>query len=764
MKHFYSFLLVLLPFCLSAQLVERFDGTSVTSNNLWLGDTEHFKIVEGELQLNTNSGSADRLLYIKSVSLLNNVWEGTVRSVSPGSPGNCFHFYLWCENADPDDTGDALLLRLGNNKQIDLCWKQGNYNTTPLITGRKLFEKGNQEVSFRVVTDAGGKCTLFSKGPEDADYMEDDSYDLTPTTKDGAFMFVVKHTAGNNQNKFIDDLFIQSYTPIIEEPEEPVVYKPMVFAEQYGDTAVLLTFDQPVYAEEASFVLTELGETELIYHTKDNLQLLPVWLQGFTNGTTYTLSYSNLYYNNWQNVFEGEYTFTAVCEEKEEPVETKQFLPGAIRFNEVMANPNGLTALPQTEYIELQNLSGESIDMKGWTFMYADREVALTEYLFPDKHYLVLYREGREITVGEKGKAMPLSGFPALLANEGKNIKLIDPAGTLIDDFTYGKAQAGQAWERGEDGWHLSSDTKGGTPGAVNSMPGKEPGEPEEPEEPEEPTGELVEPFAVVFNELLPNPYMDEEEYIELYNRSGEEVSLAGLSVATRKSDGSLSTRYSLRGVPSLSAGGYILFTKSAESVFNSYTIYDPQSVYELKLPILNNEGSTLVLFRSSDGEVIDEVTYSPQWHDASIKEKKGVALERIHPDEPTQEADNWTSAAATAGYGTPGYQNSQYGKDKEGEISGIEKPTYSKETEQYNIRYYLTKGGYKCKALVYNLSGQAVAEISNNELLGTEGELIWNGKGNSGQRLTPGLYILYIELYHYNGDKKKFKEVFLVY
>ena len=44
-----------------------------------------------------------------------------------------------------------------------------------------------------------------------------------------------------------------------------------------------------------------------------------------------------------------------------------------------------------------------------------------------------------------------------------------------------------------------------------------------------------------------------------------------------------------------------------------------------------------------------------------SVKNKKGVALERIDPDAATQDAANWTSASETVGYGTPGYQNSQY-------------------------------------------------------------------------------------------------------
>lgn len=72
---------------------------------------------------------------------------------------------------------------------------------------------------------------------------------------------------------------------------------------------------------------------------------------------------------------------------------------------------------------------------------------------------------------------------------------------------------------------------------------------------------------------------------------------------------------------------------------------------------------------------MIDEIRYSSKWHAPSVKNEKGIALERINPDRDTQDEMNWTSASATAGYGTPGYRNSQYGKQDEGEVTGIELP-----------------------------------------------------------------------------------------
>ena len=96
---------------------------------------------------------------------------------------------------------------------------------------------------------------------------------------------------------------------------------------------------------------------------------------------------------------------------------------------------------------------------------------------------------------------------------------------------------------------------------------------------------------------------------------------------------------------------------------------------------------------------MIDEIRYTSKWHAPSVKNEKGIALERINPDSDTQDEMNWTSASATAGYGTPGYRNSQYGKQDEGEVTGIESPVYSEATKEYTISYHLDESGYTCRA-----------------------------------------------------------------
>ena len=459
-----------------------------------------------------------------------------------------------------------------------------------------------------------------------------------------------------------------------------------------------------------------------------------------------------------------------VPEEPEQPEES--YPKGSVIIHEVMADPKGLTALPETEYIELYNKVDQSIDLSNWILNYGTTPIALTGVVIPAHGWAVLYRSGREIEVGS-GQACPLDKFPSALANTGKELSLYDANGQLMDQYTYPKAKQACSWEFDEEGWHLSTDPRGGTPGEANSEAEKNEEDPDEtPDEPEEetnpepeiPEAQQPQPGDIIINELLPEPFIDGSEYIELYNRSEQELSLKDVCISTRKSDGSLNTRYPLEAYPqTLQAGDYLLLTKSIEGVENFYSLSASLNWLECKLPVLSNTGSTVVLYRGEGEIIIDEVSYSPKWHAPTVKNKKGVALERKDPDKDSQNADNWTSAASSAGFGTPGLENSQYlNGETETDSEEIDDPIYQP-TGTFQIPYRLNQSGYMARGWIFDLSGRKVALIADNTSLGTQGYLEWNGKGRDGSPVNTGIYIIYLELWHPGGNVIRKKQVLLI-
>lgn len=770
MRQIILFFALLLPVCAFSQLKESFEGPPVNSANSWQGDLDKFKISDdGFLQLDSRPIRDKAFLYLEGSRFCENEWTFRIRSDYKGTTSNYMNIYVWSKKPNLSNPELAYLVRIGySNNNIAFCCQTENQK--PQILQQTQYPLGDScRLDIKVCLDEAGKLTLFTKSWEESLYKEEFSVKVETSREPGYFMLAFYYSSAHNTDKFFDDLFISRTAFAGENPDDPqpdTTPLRLCRLEQTNEKELIVAFTKKVVPDFVFFRLTELGEADEEYCSDENTSFKLVWQQPRKKGNSYTLAYSGIY-DEAGNECEGDTTFISRSGNSGQT----EIYP--IRINEILADPKGIKSLPETEYIELSNLSGIPQSLKGCIFIYDKTTVPLGPFMIPAGGYAVLYKEGRSISVDEAGIAVPIAKFPSQLANAGgKCLQLKSPDGILIDSISYTKARPGISWERTGQGWTLSADPRGGTPGSENSVKNDTPDSPDYPDEPDIPIPPVIPdliqvlPGEFVLNELLPDPFEGGSEYIELYNRSNRPLPLSGLGFALRKTDGTLRTRYPLAEVQeSILPGEYAVFTKSKEGVSSFYLLSNPKTLFEIaKLPILANTSSTLVLYRATDGMVIDEITYSSKWHASSIKNQKGVALERIDPDSPTQNPSNWTSASATSGYGTPGYRNSQYRSPSQGDATGIEIPVWQPDSEQYLIRYLLDQPGYACRIFIYDLSGRRVAEISNHELLGTEGEMLWNGQSTGGTRVKTGVYIFYAELYHsVSGKERRYKKAFLV-
>lgn len=781
MKQILLIIALLLPVCAFSQFNETFDGSQL--NAAWMGNRDLFTInSNGQLQFDASGKTGSCSLYSPVMYSPDMEWNLDVSLVFNPSNSNHARIYVY---ATGGTDGVTYYIQIGHNdNNVSLYRQKGSGTAKRVINGRKgLLNNESSSIRVRLSMEKNQTWKLYTSGKNNVYTMEGvpfEEKDMQDIRSNGFLNITCKYSASSKENMFyyFDNIRVSSeISPvgsIPEEPEPPItdpsaIPPSLQDVTQENASELLLSFDKPIDVSTAFFSLSEVGEVDEVYISEDDLWVKLVWFTARLKNKRYELTYSGVVDKEGKEC-KGTKSivsqYGAGSEEPDTPSAT-----GSVWINEVMADPKGAKRLPETEYVELYNTSGNTVQLKGWTFIYDNRtSVVLPNYRLPGGSYVVLYREGRTVEVDQPGQGMPLEKFPSPLANTGKALALKDATGKLIDEITYSKAKPGISWERSAEGWHLSTDPRGGTPGSENSSSEEKPEEPETPDEPdepsipEEPVLSDVMPQDIVFNELLPEPFTEGSEYIELYNRSGKAVSLKGLSVATRKTDGSLNTHYPLSSISTtLAQNGYALLTKAKEGVSSLYLISAPQAIHELKLPVLANTSSTLVLFRNRDEVVIDEVSYSSRWHAASVKEKKGVALERIDPEARTQDSGNWTSASETAGYGTPGYRNSQMKKPEQGGTTGIEPPLFIDATGFYSIIYHLDAPGYNCRAYIFDLSGRRVAEITNHQLLGVEGELTWDGFASDGRRLETGIYILCIEFYHAGGQTRTYKKVFPV-
>lgn len=788
MKQFILFLFLLLPFCVNSQVNETFDGPEIGSANPWRVDSAGFFVKDGRLQFDA-SRRAKGIHTIK-LDIPYHVdgmeWMFDVSFSYKPTNNNHVRAFVYA-TGEPTDV--AYFIQVGHNEgNVSLYSWPPSSEPQRVIKGRGgILAKGSNSVRVKLTLENNSKLVLYTRLNTESYFHKEGECKVVSSgvRKGGVLNLQCRYQAASMDNMItsFDNIIVSDHitpTPLEpDEPDEPDDPAPspedppsLLGIEPMTLSSLQFTFDKPVEIREAVFSISSIGDAYRIGYADEETmtRVNTLFSKEMKVGTNYTISYKGLtdLSGNRLPTYSEDLKLSADGEEEPGAIPV-----GSVLINEVMADPKGLKELPETEYVELHNTTGNALSLAGWQFVYGGSAKKIGNIRLPAKGYAVLYRSGREIKVDAGGLAVPMDDFPAALANAGKELQLRDASDEVIDKVSYAKATPAKSWERTSSGWYLSTDPRGGTPGSANSSssgeeeePPVDPDDPDDPEEPDTPViTDPIQPGDIVFNELLPDPYAGGSEYIELYNRSGQPLSLSALSIATRKSDGTLSTRYPLQPVGKrLEAKGYVLLTKEVEKVTSFYDIADPSALHQLKLPVLANTSSTLVLFRTADETVvIDEVSYSSKWHAPSVKNRKGVALERIDPEAATQLPANWTSASATAGYGTPGYRNSQDKEASSGSSTGIEPPVWIEETGSYSISYLLDRPGYSCRAYVFNTSGQRVAEISNHQLLGTSGELIWSGIAGNGSPLHAGLYIFYAEIYHPEGAVKRFKKAFLV-
>ncbi|MDR1679126.1 MAG: lamin tail domain-containing protein [Prevotellaceae bacterium] len=280
---------------------------------------------------------------------------------------------------------------------------------------------------------------------------------------------------------------------------------------------------------------------------------------------------------------------------------------------------------------------------------------------------------------------------------------------------------------------------------------------------------ESAEAGDLIINEVMPNSADGSEDYIEIYNKSDKIIDLTGVKfIKTSVAD------LAIQEIPTgtiIFPQNYLAFVAHPEALREFFSVPEEANIASINLgTFLTNETASIQL---SDGIIVfDELSYSDKWHDPLIKNPKGVALERIDPHQPTQDASNWHSAASDVNYGTPGYKNSQY-RDKSVQGSSskevwIEKETFSPNNDGYEdillINYLLPDNGWMADITIFDASGHKVRKLYDSFLLGTEGTLSWDGSDSNHRTANIGIHVLFVELYNASlGKTKQFKLVCVV-
>jgi hypothetical protein len=278
-----------------------------------------------------------------------------------------------------------------------------------------------------------------------------------------------------------------------------------------------------------------------------------------------------------------------------------------------------------------------------------------------------------------------------------------------------------------------------------------------------------VETKDLIINEILFNPYTGSSDFIEIYNCSDKFINLSDVRIATRNDslqvdDLKLITETGFMIFPN----EFVVLTEDIEAVYRDYYCRNPKGILQVKeLPSYNNtEGDVVICTRNLT--VIDEVYYHEDWHFELLKDVKGVSLERINYEKASADRNNWHSASSTVGYATPTYENSQY-KDisiAESQFKLIPE-SISPDNDGFEdfllIKYQMNQPGFMMSINIYNASGHFIRQISDNELLGVEGEFLWDGLDENGEHPGSGIYIVLFDYFDLSGKRYQEKQTCVV-
>ena len=126
---------------------------------------------------------------------------------------------------------------------------------------------------------------------------------------------------------------------------------------------------------------------------------------------------------------------------------------GNVVINEILPNP-----ATGEEFIELHNLDATPTDLTGWQL---DDKVGGGSQPFTLA----------DTVAGQDYLVIPASRSKLVLNNDGDDVTLLNPEGTVIDRTQYGSAKSGQARARLSHGWQWTNQLTPGTANQAHPLP-----------------------------------------------------------------------------------------------------------------------------------------------------------------------------------------------------------------------------------------------------------------------------------------------------
>ena len=265
------------------------------------------------------------------------------------------------------------------------------------------------------------------------------------------------------------------------------------------------------------------------------------------------------------------------------------------------------------------------------------------------------------------------------------------------------------------------------------------------------------EPGDILINEILFNPRVGGSDFVEIYNHSAKAFQIQDLALGAQKGNEQQLVPIIRPGL--LRPGQYLVFSPDPADIMMQYDGVDVNTIRDNRLPSLPDEAGHLAIIyqENNRASIIDEFEYDVSFHANILRDDEGVSLERLDFDQPTNESQNWHSAASTVGFATPTQPNSQMrNSGPSGDNFTLDPPRLSPDGDGFedflDLHYRFENPGVIANILIYDAAGRQIKHLVNSATLSTDGTIKWDGDTDEGGIAPMGIYTIFIEYFTENG------------
>jgi hypothetical protein len=483
------FLLSFLPLLASAQINENFSDGNFhinPSGSEWLGDTAEFKInttistipSKPLLQLN-NTITAISYLATSNTLINNTEWHFYAR-VPSTSATNYARFYLASDQQNLEGSLNGYFVQIGGaDDKISLCKQTGATGSfSVLVPGPVECLSSINQIHVKVTRDLSGNWNLFSDTTNTVtgnSYILHGSYNEPSVTLISGFAGVYcNYTSSNGTSYYFDDIYAGG---IIVDTIAPIISSVTAISNNQVDVLFSESVFQSIAETISNYSVNGgIGNPITAIRDASNFALIHLtFSSSFIEGQTYDLTIINI-----QDLASNALLTTTNS--------FAYYLPKTydIVINELMADPDPVVGLPAYEYLELYNRTNFPINLKNWTLVFGSYTKTFPDVSIQSHGYLILTKAEAIAGLSVYGACVDFFTNIYSLTNDGATIVLSNNLGKIIHTITYSsdwyqnanKKDGGWSLEQidpsnpcgGMNNWRASADSKGGSPGSINSI------------------------------------------------------------------------------------------------------------------------------------------------------------------------------------------------------------------------------------------------------------------------------------------------------